>query len=688
MRNLVAQFVVLVAIFAPTAARAQNATSHSNQQAGHFIPPQIPGLRGLRNSPRDLAVRSAIPPRLPASAAPAIVSATCPPDGVGAVCGYLPVPFDWNHPHGAQIQIFFELFPHSNPGPAESAILANFGGPAVGTTTAETFFASQILFWSNLDAHDLLLIDDRGSGLSNTIDCEDLQHGITPFDQEETSCAAQLGSAATRYGSGDVARDMEAVREALGYDKVDYFGASYGGYDVAAYATRFGKHLRSIVLDAPGGTPGQNVLTRLQFRTHADPRMVQLDCQRSPICSVDHPNPVADLNQLIQAVRNKPVEGDSFDLYGNPVHVRIDEDGLLNFVVTYPRGVFSSTGEILAAGSALKQGDPAPLLRLGAEGLFTVEGDYGDPTFNSAGDFFARVCVDAQEAWEWSDPVSERQEEYNETVSGLPANYFAPFSKAAATGILFSDAGQQCIWWEKPTPSSPVVPEEGRYPRVPTLVLDGDLDNRVPLEESNKVAALFPGSIALTVQEAGHETVGYTFCAQSLVSEFIENLALADTSCVNTPETVWPAVGRFPLLAKNARAAEVDPTGGNQVGQGERKVATVAVATAIDSLQRFYMGFGSDGVGLRAGTWHLDFGDTGYLLTLTNSVFASDVTVNGTVLWGYDTSFTADLTVSGNGTAGGTLHISGTWLASGPVGNFAVSGTLGGKNVAVLVPEA
>jgi hypothetical protein len=350
--------------------------------------------------------------------------------------------------------------------------------------------------------------------------------------------------------------------------------------------------------------------------------------------------------------------------------------------------VFSSTGEILAAGAALKQGDPAPLLRLGAEGSFTVEGNYGDPTIYSAGDFFARVCVDAREAWDWSDPVSARQAEYNETVAELPGNYFAPFSKSAAAGILFSDGGQQCLWWEKPTPSSPLVPEEGSYPHVPTLVLDGDLDNRVPLEETNKVAALFPGSIALTVTEAGHETVGWTFCAQSLVSEFIENLALADTSCVSTPETVWPAVGRFPLMARNARAAEVDPSGSNQIGQGERKVATVAVATAIDALQRFYIGFGSDGVGLRAGTWHTDFGDTGYTVTLTNSAFASDIIVNGTLLWGYDDSFVADLTVSGTGTAGGTLHIEGTWIASGPVGKFAVSGTLGGKNVAVLVPEA
>ena len=62
--------------------------------------------------------------------------------------------------------------------------------------------------------------------------------------------------------------------------------------------------------------------------------------------------------------------------------------------------------------------------------------------------------------------------------------------------------------------------------------------------------------------------------------------------------------------------------------------------------------------------------------------------MNGTVMWGGDKSFVADLTVSGRGTAGGTLHVEGTWEAPQPVGPFKVSGALGGRQVAVLVPEA
>jgi pimeloyl-ACP methyl ester carboxylesterase len=129
--------------------------------------------------------------------------------------------------------------------------MANPGGP--GYTTTGRRELGLFLFGQNLDVHDILGIDNRGRGFSGTIDCQELQHGTAPFGDAEADCAAQLGTSASFYGTGDIAMDSDAVRAALGYDKVDYFGGSYGGEDVTAYATRFGEHLRSIVM---GCTPG------------------------------------------------------------------------------------------------------------------------------------------------------------------------------------------------------------------------------------------------------------------------------------------------------------------------------------------------------------------------------------------------------------------------------------------------
>lgn len=613
----------------------------------------------------------------------------CPPEAqtLGAMCGQIPVPLDRQHPEREKIKIYFEIYQHTKPGPAESAILPNTGGPGVATTWSVLRATFLVLFAPNLDVHDLVLVDDRGRGLSGSIDCGELQHGIAPFRDAETDCAAKLGNADSRYGTGDVAMDIEAVRAALGYDMVDYWGASYGGEDVTAYATRFGQHLRSIVLDAPEGTPALRAFLLDGNEARSTDRAVRLDCERSPTCFPDHPDPDDQFARLIQAIANKPVWGWAHDASGNLVPVTLDEAALLYLAINQTGSFYIvSTGELLAAGDSLSRGDAAPLLRLGAE-VTPLVTDYGAPTIYSQGDYFATMCVDADEPWDWFASLSDRRMQLADAVSELHSDHFAPFSNAAGTSLEVSFE-HQCLWWQKPTSSSPVTPEHPIYPNVPTLVLDGDIDTIVPMEEVQQVAALFPGSTFVPVAESPHVTAYWTQCAANIESQFLETLQVGDTSCAQTPETVWPAMGRFPLFARDARAAEIDPSGKNQIDLAERGVVTVAVATVTDALKRASIGSGN-GVGLRAGTFQSTVDANGNQTTvLTNCAFAKDVTVSGSVRWGADKSFAADLTVSGSGTAGGNLHVEGTWEAPGPVGNFRVSGMLGGDAVAVVVPEA
>jgi pimeloyl-ACP methyl ester carboxylesterase len=416
--------------------------------------------------------------------------------------------------------------------------------------------------------------------------------------------------------------------------------------------------------------------------------MVRLVCQRSVLCSQDHPEPDEAFNELIETIRENPIEGDSFDVNGNPMHIRIDEDALLNFVVTYPAGYFVNTGEILAAADALRDGDKVPLLRLGAEGFYTLVGDSGDPSGVSAAAYTATDCSVTVEPYSWSVPYFARIDQYNDAVAAQPYNYDTPFLRFVANNILFS-IGRQCIWWQIPTPPSPVVPPNAKYPNTPTLVLDGDIDNRVPYEETNRVAALFSNSTSVIVAEAGHETTGWSSCADAIANQFIETLSTGDTSCAATPGIVFAAVGRFPLLVKDARAAKIDPSGSNQIGYAERKTVSVGVATAIDALQRSWVGSGS-GAGLRGGTFSSVYFGSTFLdqVTITNCMFSKDLVVNGTITWGYDNSIVADITVTGPGTEGGSLHFTGFFNGPGPVSNFSVTGTLGGKQVAVLVPSA
>ena len=539
-----------------------------------------------------------------------------------------------------------------------------------------------------MDAHDLLLVDNRGEGMSGAIDCTEFQHGTADFIAAERDCAAQLGAAASRYGSGDVAEDMNDVRRALGYELIDYLGASWGGANAIAFATRFPEHVRSLVLDAPIGPSNVIPYTRLQsFRTHSGPDVIGHLCARSLLCAPDHSHPDEDLAQLSESIHDHPVEGDSHDASGNPVHVRIDERALLDFVV---RGNFPTINEVLAASTSLERGDAVPLLRLAAEGFYTLQpGDSGDPTVFSVGAFYANGCSDVGEPWQWSDPVNERLEKDNEFLAALPHDYFAPFSQSVGGDILFSVLGKQCLWWQEPTPSTPIAPRHAEYPPVPTLILVGDVDDTVPKAASQSVAELFPNASFVTIANSRHETTGYTQCGTNLANRLIETLSPGPTNCANTPEYIYPALGRFPILAKYARPATTDSSSTNQIGESERKVVSVAIAAAIDGLVRTEIGSGS-GVGLRGGTFQTTFLDGGavWVIAFSNCVFSEDVTVNGTLTWAADFSVVADLVVTGPGTAGGNLRVTGFWSTpSGPLGNFQVSGTLGGKNVAVLVPE-
>src|SRR5262245_46410832 len=85
-----------------------------------------PQATRIHRSAGGHALTSAVP-RLPPNVSPDIVWVECSPDAqaFGALCGQLPVPLDRMRPKGTQINIYFEIYSHTNPGPAVSAILAN-----------------------------------------------------------------------------------------------------------------------------------------------------------------------------------------------------------------------------------------------------------------------------------------------------------------------------------------------------------------------------------------------------------------------------------------------------------------------------------------------------------------------------------------------------------------------------------
>ncbi|MDQ3105621.1 MAG: alpha/beta fold hydrolase, partial [Actinomycetota bacterium] len=100
-------------------------------------------------------------------------------------------------------------------------IVAVEGGPGYSTTGSRTYYRD--LFEPLLDRRRLLLVDNRGTGRSEPIDCPQLQAYRGSYITAVARCGRQLGSASDLYGTAFAARDLVAVLDRLGIERVDLY---------------------------------------------------------------------------------------------------------------------------------------------------------------------------------------------------------------------------------------------------------------------------------------------------------------------------------------------------------------------------------------------------------------------------------------------------------------------------------
>jgi len=365
----------------------------------------------------------------PAASAPAATFVTCNPfPGVTATCGTVDVPLDRAQPAAGTIPIYFELYRHRDSSqPPLGAIVPSGGGPGLANTAFRPLWLS--VFGPLLDRRDLLVIDDRGTGRSAAIDCPALQHFTGDLTAAVRACGAQLGAASSRYGSGDVADDVDVVRAALGIDQIDYYGGSFGAHDVRAYAYRHPDHLQAAVLDSPWLSPDYTFQAS-NARFYA--RVQTTVCRRSPSCIGANPDPESVLARLAQRLRAHPIDGIGYDANGVPHAVHVDESTIMDLLSAKYNAtpLFLNQGELTAAAQALGHGDSVPLLRLAAESPQAT--DSGDPSaFFSMGASVATFCSDARLVYDTNAPEATRRAQLEAAFAALPADAFAPFSAAA-----------------------------------------------------------------------------------------------------------------------------------------------------------------------------------------------------------------------------------------------------------------
>jgi pimeloyl-ACP methyl ester carboxylesterase len=173
-------------------------------------------------------------------------------------CARVIVPVDYAHPGGRTLSLFVDRR-RSDAADALGPLFVNQGGP--GFEAAQ--YAFGLSFYPMFDRFDIIGMDPRGTGRSSPLRCSSDVRSIPDFTSTATgvptaeyrkgvrafveSCVGDPNLA--HYGSNNVARDMDRIRDLLGADTISYFGKSYGSDLGTAYLGLFPNRVRAAVLD-------------------------------------------------------------------------------------------------------------------------------------------------------------------------------------------------------------------------------------------------------------------------------------------------------------------------------------------------------------------------------------------------------------------------------------------------------
>jgi pimeloyl-ACP methyl ester carboxylesterase len=591
----------------------------------------------------------------------------CRDAAAGARCGHVAVPLDRLAPAGDRIRIGFELYRRRDRlRPALGTIVAVEGGPGYSTTDSRDYFLE--LARPLMARHDLLLVDARGTGLSGPLDCPALRRTVAEYVRRAGRCAAQLGPRVDRYTTRASVDDLADVLDALGIGVVDLYGDSYGSYFGQAFAINHPGRLRSLVLDGTYPLPGTDpALGDLAVATW---RALRIVCERRPSCAARGEDPLAVLQRIADRVRERPVRGTGTDGEGSRIRARLDIPALAT-IVQSGYGNLPMYRDLPAALRAFEDGDRAPLLRLVAETTLVPEASpvrsFSDPLY------LAVACHDYPQMWDPAAPLATRREQLAATLAALPAAQFAPFTAAEWTSLPYEGA-TACLRWPGPQRPEPPVDPQAPYPAVPTLVLNGDLDNITTTDQAREVASRFPNSTYVEVRNTVHVSAlgDRDRCAAPIVRRFLRTLSAGDTSCSARIAEVR-TVERFPRRSAGATPADARP--GDRSTVADRRIAAVAAATVADAIERWRLNYDGSSRGLRGGRWTWS-GDRLTRFRFTGARFTRDVPVYGSATWRLGTGgVRADLRIPGRG------PLQARWNVRRPLATATLTGWFGDRRL-------
>ncbi|MBI3449919.1 MAG: alpha/beta fold hydrolase [Acidobacteria bacterium] len=412
---------------------------------------------------------------------------------------------------GRKIGLNIVVLPAKTPDVAPDPLVFLAGG-GVAPATRYAGFLNRAL--SDLRLHrDILLIDQRGSGASNPLECDLPTDPASAEYRDEARflaavrrCRAELESKADlRFYTTPVAMDdLDEVRSWLGYPRLNLYGVSYGTQAAMVYLRQHPERVRSVVLH---GVVPFDVPMWLEFprSTEAALDLAFAACARQPGCHDAFPNLAQEFSALLTRLAEKPVEVKvSQTETGQEVEVPIDAEILRGFVV---RLLFSAERihDLPLLIHLAAAGDYQPIAR-----RLASKEESGIPK----GVYLSIVC----------------NEELHFDAAAVPA---------AAAGTFLSDFRVRreilaCGEWVRGW-----LPEDYWTPgqsNVPALILTGALDLATPPRYGERAARSFTNSRHLVLPNRSHNDTDP--CVAQMEQAFVTagRVEGLDTSCLARTE--------------------------------------------------------------------------------------------------------------------------------------------------------
>jgi len=441
---------------------------------------------------------------------PLLVMENCFVEGVTTQlqCGKLTVPENWAAPTDVTIDINVIVVKAIASSAKTDPLFLLMGGP--GQAASELVSGLMGIFRDVQQSRDLVFIDQRGTGLSSPLLCEDEESDIykdvsSDFDQSDLQkCLDSFNVDLSQYNTNNAVLDFDAVRVALGYDAINLYGISYGSRAAMVYMRDKPNALRSVILD--GVVPPQIAVGPSGVQAARAFDILINQCKNNVDCQQQYPTLVTDYQKIRAQLEIAPIHA----MIDHPVSdkkVPLNIDSV-KFIGTLHSLLYSVGRRELIPYiiNEFAGGNYKPFVGLMSQ-------NEGQNSVIYTGLNFNIVCnEDVPRA---SKELLEKS--HNNSFSGRHS---------------FEGISEVCSQWPKfkaPDDFSDPIKSD-----IPTMLLSGELDPVTPPEWAELAAKGLNNNKHYVAKNAGHGLITQT-CAGSMINEFIDALDFedVDSSCLD-----------------------------------------------------------------------------------------------------------------------------------------------------------